>query len=159
MNKLHLVPQLQGSLLDTVWSETDLELFKTEYLELLIEGKTGTHKVKTKGLLKKSENALDIMVHFHEQLKKMYENAVRDAEEIAILNEKLRNNKPIIKSLAKNRRNLESEVMEVTKALKSSQVKNSEKKKNLKARDDRLLEAKEYSKQKKIEYDGILKNE
>merc|ERR1712032_1699162 len=114
MNKLHLVPQLQGSLLDTVWSETDLELFKTEYLELLIEGKTGTHKVKTKGLLKKSENALDIMVHFHEQLKKMYENAVRDAEEIAILNEKLRNNKPIIKSLAENRKKLESEVMAVS---------------------------------------------
>ena len=159
MNKMHLVPRLEGSLLDTVWSESDLELFKTEYLELLSEGKTGKNRVRTKGFLDESENALNIMIQFHEQLKRMYENAVRDAEEISILNQKIKDNKPILKSLAKNRQILEAEVMEVTKALNSSQVVNSDKKKNLELRDDRLVDVKEQSKQKKVDYDGIVETE
>ena len=35
MNRLHLVPRLEGSLLDTLWSDADLQLFETELKELL----------------------------------------------------------------------------------------------------------------------------
>lgn len=159
MNKMHLVPRLEGSLLDTLWSESDLELFKVEYSELLSEGKTGKNRVKTNGFLESSEKTLKIMIQFHEQLKRMYEKAVGDAEEISILNQKIKTNKPILTSLATNRQILEVEVTEVTKALNSSQLVNSDKKKNLEFRDGRLVDAKEKSKQKRDEYDGILETE
>ena len=156
MNKLHLVPRLEGKFLHTLWSDTDLENFIAEYHELLEKGKS---EVKTKGFLETSERALEMMVEFHKNLKEMIEKDKMLTEEVSILNQKIKENKVSLKTVAKNKQTLETELSKVTKKLRDSQIVNADKKLNLESRDNRLVNAKEKTQEAKLNYADVLDKE